>query len=164
MSARDIEVLSAMTLRAAAAMGEDLKQLMVYLPPSKRSSNVQRMLDQMAVRAAAIDEFRGEISSAPEADRLALASELVAAAGLAVGDKAVLQEALMVLCAARDGQMWDSNFLKDFDAAIEGLRAILAAVAPLIRAAALEATAGVLAEDGHHIAADAIRDLTEPKP
>jgi hypothetical protein len=51
----------------------------------------------------------------------------LAAAGYAVGDKVVLQIALLVLCAARDGQSWNTNFLKDFDQAIDGIRAMLAA-------------------------------------
>jgi hypothetical protein len=51
----------------------------------------------------------------------------LAAAGYAVGDKVVLQIALLVLCAARDGQSWNINFLKDFDQAIDGIRAMLAA-------------------------------------
>lgn len=39
-----------------------------------------------------------------------------------------LQIALMVLCAAQEGQSWNSNFLRDFRMAITGLREILAAL------------------------------------
>jgi hypothetical protein len=51
----------------------------------------------------------------------------LAAAGYAVADKTTLQIALLVLCAARDGQSWHINFLKDFDQAIDGIRSMLAA-------------------------------------
>ena len=36
------------------------------------------------------------------------------------------KSALLVLCAARDGQSWHENMLKDFDFAIAAIRAALA--------------------------------------
>lgn len=38
-----------------------------------------------------------------------------------------LKVALYVLCSARDGQSWSANFLKNFEIAIEGVRAALTA-------------------------------------
>ena len=58
----------------------------------------------------------------PAAFRASLAEQ-----GYAVGDKAILHMALLVLCAAEKGQDWHPNFRKDITCAIDGLRAMLAA-------------------------------------
>ena len=52
----------------------------------------------------------------------------LAAASYAVCDKAILQMALLVLCAAEKGQDWNPNFRKDITCAIDGLRAMLARI------------------------------------
>ena len=54
----------------------------------------------------------------------------LSAAGYAVCDEAILQMALLVLCAAEKGQDWHPNFRKDITCVIDGLRATLAASEP----------------------------------
>jgi len=68
------------------------------------------------------DEWAGYLSDAD------YVSGLISAAGYAVCDKAILQIALLVLCAAEKGQDWNPNFRKDITCAIDGLRAILARI------------------------------------
>ena len=74
----------------------------------------------MSARDVLAAEYNG-----PEADAILTA---LAAAGYAVCDKAILQMALLVLCAAEKGQDWNPNFRKDITCAIDGLRAMLARI------------------------------------